>query len=192
MKRSHFLVLLGVAATLGCAVDDPDDASVNGLGNGEFGTMVAGSYLVEEEEWPTPSGETLSGQGVVTFGADGTFLGEFTPDFGVDHPARFKSGKHGTWKRTGPRELTVTMLGFDYGQEEENPNPDFGPENRVTGTIRITNTVSFDEGFESFTVEGAVEVFLAVDGEDPLDPDAKASIGPFRHSATGRRIDASR
>ena len=192
MKRSHFLVLLGVAATLGCAVRHSDDANVNGRGNGQFGKRVAGSYLVEEEEWPTPSGETLSGQGLVTFGADGTFLGEFTPDFGADHPARFKSGKHGTWKRTGPRELRLTMLGFDYGQEEDNPSPDFGAENRLTGTIRITNTVSFDEGFQSFRVEGAVEVFLIVDGADPLDPDAKPSIGPFRHSATGRRIHALR
>ena len=148
------------------------------------------SYLVEEKEWPTGSSETLSGEGLVTFGADGTFLGEFTVDFGADHPARFKSAKHGTWKQTGPRELTLTLLGFDYGQEEDNPNLVFGPENRVTGTIRIINTISFEEDFEKFSEEGSVEIFLAVDRADPLDPNAEPSIGPFRHSATGRRIRA--
>ena len=115
-------------------------------------------------------------------------MGEFTVDFGADHPARFKSAKHGTWKQTGPRELTLTLLGFDYGQEEDNPNLVFGPENRVTGTIRIINTISFEEGFEKFSEEGSVEIFLAVDRADPLDPNAEPSIGPFRHSATGRRI----
>ena len=158
--------------------------------DGDFGKKVAGSYLVEEEEWPTGSSDTLSGEGLVTFGADGTFLGEFTLDFGADHPSRFKSGKHGTWRQTGPRELTLTLLGFDYGQEEDNPAPVFGPENRVTGTIRIINTISFDEDFEKFSEEGSVEIFLAVDRADPLDPNAKPSIGPFRHSATGRRIRA--
>jgi hypothetical protein len=184
------MLLLGAVPMLGCGQSPPASANGQWNRNGDFGKRVAGSYLVEEEEWPTASGETLSGEGLVTFGADGTFLGEFTPDFGADHPSRFKSGKHGTWRQTGPRELTLTLLGFDYGQEEDNPVPDFGPENRLTGTIRIISSISFDEDFEEFTEEGNVEVFLALDREDPLDPKAEPSIGPFRHSATGKRITA--
>jgi hypothetical protein len=78
-EKSPFLVLLGVAATLGCAVRHPDDANVNERGKGEFGKMVAGSYLVEEEEWPTPSGETLSGQGVVRLTLSSARRGETAP-----------------------------------------------------------------------------------------------------------------
>ena len=191
MKKFYFLVLLlGAVVTVGCGHDFSANANGHWNRNRDFGKKVAGSYLVEEKEWPMASGEILSGEGLVTFGADGTFLGEFTLDFGADHPSRFKSGKHGTWRQTGPRELTLTLLGFDYGQQEDNPVPVFGPENRVTGTIRIINSISFDEDFEKFSEEGSVEVFLAVDRADPLDPNAKPSIGPFRHSATGRRIRA--
>ncbi len=193
MKKFYILVLLLAAVvTVGCGHGFSASANGHGSGDRDFGKKVAGSYLVEEKEWPTASGETLSAEGLVTFGADGTFLGEFTVDFGADHPARFKSGKHGTWRQTGPRELTLTLLGFDYGQEQDNPVPVFGPENRVTGIIRIINSIAFDESFEKFSEEGSVEVFLTVDGADPLDPNAEPSIGPFRHSATGRRIRAPR
>ncbi len=135
MKDSCFLVLLGAGVTVGCAHRLPASANGHWCGNRDFGKMVAGSYLVEEKEWPTASGKALSGEGVVTFGADGTFLGEFTLDFGADHPPR-------------------------------------------------------DENFEKFSEVGIVEVFLAVDGADPLNANAKPSIGPFRHSAPGRRIRA--
>jgi hypothetical protein len=190
MKKIYVLMLLGTVVTVGCGHDFSASANGHWDRDSDFGKKIAGSYLVEEKEWPAGSSDTLSGEGLVTFGADGTFLGEFTVDFGADHPARFKSAKHGTWKQTGPRELTLTLLGFDYGQEENNPNLAFGPENRVTGTIRIINTISFDEDFEKFSEEGTVEIFLAVYRADPLDPNAEPSIGPFRHSATGRRIPA--
>jgi hypothetical protein len=81
-------------------------------------------------------------------------------------------------------------LGFDYGQEQDNPIPVFGPENRVIGIVRLITTISFDENFEVFGEEGVVEIFLVDDGTDPLDPDAAPIAGPFPHSATGRRISA--
>lgn len=153
-----------------------------------LGEKIAASYLVEFSE-RTDDGR-LEGQAIVTFGADGTFASDETLDFGVDHPPRFKSGKRGTWTQIGPRALTLTFLAFDYGQEQENPVPDFGPENRVIGTIRVISTVLFTEDSQGFNWEYTVEVFLTVDGADPLDPDATPSIGPFSASATGRRIPA--
>jgi hypothetical protein len=154
-----------------------------------FGKKIAASYLVEFSEQAN-GGEPLVGEAIVTFGADGTFAGEETLDFGADHPPRFKSGKRGTWAQTGPRELTLTFLAFDYGQEQDNPVSVLGPENRVTGTVRVLSTVLFDEGFQAFSWECTVEVFLAIDGADPLDPNAMPSIGPFSATATGRRISA--
>jgi hypothetical protein len=167
----------------------PASFSAIANGDGDFGKKIAGSYLAEFSE-PTGSGEAMTGQAVVTFGADGTYLGAETIAFGADHPPRFKSGKHGTWMQTGPRELTLTQLGFDYGPEQDNPVPVFGLENRVTGTVRLITTITFDENFETFSEEGVVEIFLVVDGADPLDPNAAATVGPFDHSATGRRIPA--
>ena len=184
MKTVCVLLASLIILQTGCRI-----VNGNANRNGCFGKKIAASYLVDFSE-QAGGGEPLVGKAIVTFGADGTFAGEETLDFGADHPPRFKSGKRGTWTQTGPRELTLTFLAFDYGQEQDNPVPVLGPENRVTGTVRVISTVLFGKDFQAFSWECTVDVFLAIDGADPLDPHAVPSIGPFPAAATGRRIPA--
>ena len=186
MKTTHALVLVSLIGT-GWLVVGTGRGFSQGIGDGAFGRKVAGTYLVDFAQ-PTPTGGVLSGQSFVTLGADGTYVSETTIDFGVDHPPRFKSGKHGTWKRTGQYELSLTRLGFDFGETEDSPVPAFGLENRTTGTIRVSGTIRFDRGYESFSESSSVEIFLAADGEDPLDPKAVPSIGPLPLTGQGRRV----
>ncbi|MEZ4866595.1 MAG: hypothetical protein R3C14_35075 [Caldilineaceae bacterium] len=154
--------------------------------NDSIGRQIAGSYLVDGHEFGLPENREMTYKMLMTFMADGTLVYEASMAFGADHPPRFKSGGHGSWQQTGPREITWTTLSFDYGQEETHPA--LGPFNPYASTVRITSIVTFDEAFESYTETSKIEVLPA--DRDPLDPATEPIFPAFQGERKGRRIPA--
>lgn len=148
-----------------------------------FGSNVAGTYLVDAQEH---GANELRYKMLATFTADGSIIAELTLDFGANHPPRFKSAEHGSWVRTGERELAITMFAFDYGLEESHES--FGPQNVHIDTVRIVGTISFDEDFENYVEKTVVEILGA--DKDPLDPTAEPLFPSFPGERVGRRIPA--
>jgi len=116
-----------------------------GLG---FGQQIAGTWVEPGDGFST----------IISIRADGTmswwgswFFGDGT-GLGLDGPV------HGTWKRTGPREITTIEVG----------HLNFG-DGTFFATGRVQEVFSFDEAFESFAYEGIEDLFAP--DQDPTDPD---------------------
>jgi hypothetical protein len=129
-------------------IDDDDDG---------IGSKVAGSWM---------------GQGsfAVDLGCDGSVEFPFVPvtdahTFGVGgshvatNPANPNSG-HGTWVKTGSRQITVRDLNF--------------AADGLGGTATISMVVNFDRRFETATTTFAAKVYDP--GVDPLDSNSSPSI----------------
>jgi hypothetical protein len=127
-----------------------------------FGYRVAGSYLIENLDIPDAGLEDL--QALATISADGGVIATDSDDFGLALTAPH-SPKHGVWKRTGKREIAMTVLEFAY-----NPT---GTQHIFTWRLEFTvkfNSRDFNEG----SGELAAKLFPVPyqTGSDPLDPDA--------------------
>lgn len=124
----------------------------------DFGQRVAGSYLVDLELIGT-DGNPFAVQALTTLTADGGAVATDTDDFGLGTGAFFHSPKHGAWKWTAERSVSITVLEFAYDNVG----------NLIT-VFKLNFAADFDDRhFE--TGEGVVsfEAFLPV--QDPLDPD---------------------
>ena len=108
----------------------------------------------------------------------------------VTNPANPNSTQ-GTWKQTGPRQLTGRSIGFG-----SNPNcvdttepPDgicesFGP---MVSIFSIKTVVDFDEDYETATTSFAATVHPPT--EDPLDPDALVTICTVGAHTSYRKVN---
>ena len=76
-----------------------------------FGNRVAGSYLVENLTIPEAGLQDV--QALATLTADGSAVATDSDDFGLAATAPH-SPKQGAWKRTGRREIAITVLEFAY------------------------------------------------------------------------------
>lgn len=106
--------------------------------------------------------------------------------FGADHRPRFKSGGHGSWVQTGPREIAWTTLSFDHGQEEN--HAELGPFNPYATTVRISALTTFGDDFTTLATKTNVAVLPA--NLDPLDPASEPLFPAFQGEHAGRKIPA--
>jgi hypothetical protein len=150
------------------------DQSTENLG---FGLRIAGTYLNENyvlNGVPIPP----TFKNLATLSADGTYVATETNDFDlleneVPPGDGFESPQHGTWVRTGPREITTVGLYFDYdvlGQVE------------FIVKVRLVGHYSDDFNTGNFSFE--IELFPP-DGDPVEGVGFPAGGGTF----TGRRLE---
>jgi len=142
-------VTLWIAAPPGrsaLASSDPgNDLAPAGLG---FGQRIAGT-------WVEPgNGYSL----IMNIRADGTLTWWGSWFFG-DGGDYFNGVVLGTWKRTGPREITTIEAGHINDGD-----------GTFTATGRLQEVFTFDEDFDSFMYDGFEDLFAP--DQDPTDPDA--------------------
>jgi hypothetical protein len=152
--------------------DDDDDGDDNGLG---FGKNFAGSWLG-------------SGSFDVDLGCDGVFEFFGVPvldahTFGIagghvaTNPNNPNSG-HGTWEKTGQREITVRDLNFGV---------DSTPNGTLINKAIVTMVVQFDEDFETATTLFGAVVYDPA--EDPLDPAGSPMVCTQGQHTSFRKVD---
>jgi len=139
-------------------VDGDDDDQGGGIGE-----KVAGAWLG-------------SGSFGLDFGCDGSVE---VPDFAffkdvqtfgvggdrmVTNPGS-PNTNHGTWKKTGPRQVTGRDVSFAV---------DATPGGNVTSIAVISIVVDFDNDFQNATTTFAAKVYSP--DQDPLDPDVFPGI----------------
>lgn len=77
-----------------------------------FGQRIAGTWYYDQIYY---NEELLPNRVLVSVSADGTFVGTETDDF----VEGFGSPMHGTWMRSGPRDIEVVYMGFVYDESGE-------------------------------------------------------------------------
>ena len=123
---------------------------------------------------------------MVHINRDGTYIARGFDAFGLNEtpPGHWDGPQYGTWRITGPRQITQ----FDYHQSFSNP---FGPPQVGTGVpiefVRNTFVTTFDPTFTHGTVVN-VETRVYAPNEDPLDPTAGTNITPSTATAVVRRL----
>ena len=119
---------------------------------------VAGTFLADLDLVGT-DGTPFAIQALATLTADGGATATDTDDYGFGTGAFFHSPKHGAWKRTGQRAISITLLEFAYTS---------------TGTLTTIFKLQFDRDFADSTFdmgEGTVTFEAFLPEQDPLDPD---------------------
>lgn len=136
-----------------------------------FDRRVAGSYVMDI------GFQGLFLRALVTFVADGNFSMEDTSDHGGVPPGipPLQSGQRGAWQHTGHHQATFLSVGFDFDKD-----------GNFISLSRHRGTAKFDARFESFSVEGFVDVFLNP-AADPVNDEPDFSL-PW--TATAHRIPA--
>jgi hypothetical protein len=143
---SSWLIITGIASKSAAAQE------------GLFGVRVAGSFLAELELTGTGGGPPFTIQALATLGADGSAVATDTDDYGFGTGTFFHSPKHGVWKKTGPRAVSITFLEFAYDND---------------GTLTTIFKLIFDGQFSDRkldTGEGSVTFDAFAPEQDPLDP----------------------
>lgn len=126
-----------------------------------FGYRVAGSYLIENLAIPAAGLQDL--QALATLTADGGAVATDSDDFGLAATAPH-SPKQGSWKRTGKRRISITVLEFAYDAD--------GIHDK---TWRLEFTATFDDrNFTTGSGELVAKLYPVpyLPGSHPLDPDA--------------------
>ncbi len=85
------------------------------------------------------------------------------------------SDQQGVWERTGRREVTATVLDFDYDPVDGKP----------VGVARLRFVVKFRSSLQE--VSGEFSGKLSRLDEDPLDPNVP--LDEFGANFTGRRVN---
>jgi hypothetical protein len=103
---------------------------------------------------------------MATLSADGGVVATDTDDYGFDILQDFHGPKHGSWKRTGRREITLSIYEFGYSV--------LGPKGYTPVVVyKLTFVVRFDDkdlAGGSGTVSYKAHYLPTVDpGADPLD-----------------------
>jgi hypothetical protein len=127
----------------------------------EFGRLVAGSYLIENLAIPDAG---LAGmQALATISIDGTVVATDTDDYGLAATAP-QSPKHGAWKRTGRRQISITVLEFAY---------DAAGIHNFTWRLEFTGEFT-NQRFKRGSGTQVAKLFPVPypPGMDPLDPNA--------------------
>ena len=131
----------------------------------DFGKQVAGTYYIQE------------GNGAIslwTFSSNGTMTGASSAQAALDF-----GPQHGTWKRTGPRQIAVVLLDFSYGKNGSLKN-----------VARVDSTVRFNRNFSR--IEGELTVrFFDPETEDPLNLSTYTGPGPETDTLSGERLTVS-
>ncbi len=167
-KYNIVLVLAGLLFA-GLTVDQ---ASANP--NSVFARQVAGSYLADLQLTGT-DGTPFRIQALATLAADGGAVATDTDDFGLGSASFFHSPKHGAWKRTGARSISITVLEFA-----------FDSAGNLTTVFKLNFLTEFDSRqFEKGA--GTVTFSAFLPAQDPLDPET-TPIATGGGSFTFRRI----
>jgi hypothetical protein len=127
---------------------------------GLFGVRVAGSFLAQLE-LTGAGGTPFTIQALATLSADGGAIATDTDDYGLGTGTFFHSPKHGVWKKTGRRAISITLLEFAYDNQ---------------GNSTTVYKLVFDGRFSDSnldTGEGIVTFDAFLPSQDPLDPDAQ-------------------
>lgn len=95
--------LLILAAT---AQANDDNQARSRFAENLAGSFIIAAYLGEESDPPV--------QAMATLAADGGVVATDTDDYGFDILQNFHSPKHGSWVRTGKREITLSIFEFGY------------------------------------------------------------------------------
>lgn len=135
--------------------------------------QIAGSYLATAETFLGPLQVLLT----INPGGGYTLVTNASAGLGGQTPWASRSPTHGTWERTGSRQITATDLRFDYDADG----------NHISTPV-VTRIITFDHDFDSFTGSETFKVFSP--DQDPLDPNSipfAAGAGQFY----GRRIPSS-
>ena len=126
-----------------------------------FAHKVAGSYLIENLAIPGAGFESL--QALASMTSDGVVIVTDTDDFGLAATAPH-SPKLGAWKRTGHRDIAITIIEFAYD-----------PVGNHIFTWRLELAGEFaDKKFNNGTGTLVAKLFPpeTLPGLDPLDPDS--------------------
>jgi len=120
-------------------------AAATGLG---FGQRIAGTWVEPGDGYST----------IISIRADGTMSWWGSWFFGNGTGAYFDGAVHGSWKQTGPREITTVEVGhLNDG------------DGTFVATGRVQEVFTFDEALESFDYEGTEDLFAP--DQDPTDSD---------------------
>jgi hypothetical protein len=146
-----------------------------GLHRGNFADRVAGTYVIAAYLGDSVPGESVPIQALATLTADGGVVATDTDDFGYEILQDFHSPKHGSWQRTGKREVTITIyeLGFaDLGLGDPTPAVVF----KLTFVAEFSDN-DFNGG--AGVVAYSVRLLPILDpSADPLDLDSGLPAGP--------------
>lgn len=132
--------------------------------NQEREPQIEGTWLVTVTQ-PLPGGSRHF-PGLLTFGAGGSLVGTE----GLTPPS-LGNVQHGTWARTGNREVTFTFLAFQ-----------FDAAGVLTGYLRVHEILRFERSGNAYnSTLSTVEI---------LDPNLNVVAGPFVSTTHGVRINA--
>lgn len=171
--RQHGLVLLtGLFMCFG-AQSYADDNRAEGHGN--FANRVAGTYVIAAYLGDAVPGESVPVQALATLSADGGVVATDTDDFGYEILQDFHSPKHGSWKRTGKREIAITIYEFAFA--------DIGLGDPAPAVVyKLMFAVEFaDRDFDGGAGDVAYTVRLLPltdPGANPLDLDSGSLAAP--------------
>lgn len=184
-----FVLMLLLTGNAQAQVQSPDDSSrlrtpittlpvwEENSGQG-MGAMIAGS-------WSGSGSFSLDFDcdGAADTGPVGFVTDAHTFDVGGSHvttnPANPNSG-HGTWVKTGPRQITVRDLNFGV---------DSTPNGNLTSKAIITMVVEFDRYYETAATSFGAKVYDPAD--NPLDPDAVPFICTVGQHDSLKRVSAT-
>lgn len=186
MNKTKSLILIA-SVVLACVVAQQVESKRHSseaaaVANFGFGLKTAGTYLGEFVV-PTPDGGEITLPILNTFHADGTFVDSVGDMFGGGDPGfnGLRSPFHGTWTRSGPREIQWTGLVFIFDDLGNLGAPVyFGG-----GFLRVTGETRWDEDYQNMEGESLLEVFMP--DQDPLCDDAVLAIPS---TFTMRRVNA--
>lgn len=173
LNKQHWVLLVaGLFLAFGAQSHTGDDHREQ---RDKFADRVAGTYVIAAYLGDAVPGESVPVQALATLTADGGVVATDTDDFGYDILQDFHSPKQGGWKRTGKREITITIYEFAFA--------DLGLGDPAPAVVyKLTLVVQFDDrkfnGGDG-TVAYTVRLLPLTDpGADPLDLDSGSLAAP--------------
>ena len=154
-------------------IGDDDDEGSDGLG---FGKKIAGTWMGGgsfdldfdcDGVVDLPLGIPV--RDLHTIGVGGSYLVTTFNNFNTIH---------GTWKKTGSRQLTSEAIGFisdpNCADTSEPPDGVCDAQGPLTGVFSIQTILDFDDEFQNAATSFAATVHPAE--ESPLNPDAVVNL----------------
>jgi len=152
-----------------------DDYSGPAVSEVRFSERVAGSYTIAVD-FGNGEGPVLA---LSTLNTSGGVVATDTDDFGFQIDQTFHSPKHGTWIRTGKKQIGITLYEFGYIYEGVN-------------SPAVVFKLVFDGSFETYKLnEGSGTVSYSahlLDSPDPLDLDGGTLVAEGNGEFRFRRI----
>jgi hypothetical protein len=162
-----FAVFALMLLLTGSAQAAPNDDNNDGIGSKAAGSwMGSGSFSVDLGCNGFFEIVGIPVTDAHTFGVGGSHV--------VTNPANPTSG-HGTWEKSGSRQITVRDLNF--------------AADGSGGTAIISMVVDFDRDFETATTTFAAKVYSP--GVDPLDPNSSPGVCTEGQHDSFRKVSAT-